>query len=212
MPLTPTPELEKRDNRSLDVFAMLKPGVGALQATVELNAIAQRLAAQYPDHGQRPHRPRSRRSIERYNGGSVRIIFLLMLAAVGFVLLIACANVANMMLSRALGRQREMSIRAALGASRWRVVRQLLIESILLSVLGGLLGLGPGRAGVHWFDLATRTREAVLDPVHDGLTQSSAISLALCIVSGLFSALRRRCIRRGRRAERSAERGRAQRR
>jgi len=184
MPLTPTPELEKRDNRSLDLFAMLKPGVGALQATVELNAIARRLATQYPTTD-KDLTVRVQTFNQRYNGGSVRIIFLLMLAAVGFVLLVACANVANMMLSRALGRTREMSIRAALGASRWRMVRQLLIESVLLSVLGGLLGLGLALLGVHWFDLATR----VVRPYWIQFTMDYAVFgyfAALCILSGLL--------------------------
>lgn len=184
MPLTPTPELEKRDNRSLDVFAMLKPGVGALQATVELNAIARRLAVQYPTTD-KDLTVRVQTFHQRYNGGSVRIIFLLMLAAVGFVLLVACANVANMMLSRALGRKREMSIRAALGASRWRIVRQLLIESILLSLLGGLLGLGLALLGVHWFDLATR----IVRPYWIQFTMDYEVFgyfAALCIVSGLL--------------------------
>src|SRR5579859_563192 len=184
MPLTPTPELEKRDNRTLDVFAMLKPGVGAVQATVELNAIARRLAIQYPTTD-KDLSVRVETFNQRYNGGSVRVIFLLMQAAVGFVLLVACANVANMMLSRALGRQREMSIRTALGASRWRVVRQLLIESVLLSVLGGLSGLGLAMLGVHWFDLATR----IVRPYWIQFTMDYSVFgyfAALCIASGLL--------------------------
>jgi putative ABC transport system permease protein len=184
MPLTPTTELEKRDNRSLDVFAMLKPGVSALRATVELNAIARRLAAQYPTTD-KDLTVRVQTFNQRYNGGSVRIIFLLMLAAVGFVLLVACANVANMMLSRALGRKREMSIRAALGASRWRMIRQLLIESIVLSVIGGLLGVGLALFGVHWFDLATR----IVRPYWIQFTMDYPVFgyfATLCIVSGLL--------------------------
>ena|GEM_PF-22641 len=155
MPLAPTPELETRSNRPLELFAILKPGVGIKQATAEIDGIARRLAAQHPETNkavgavvQTFH--------QRYNGGPIRMVFLLMQAAVGCVLLIACANVANMMLSRALSRQREISIRAAMGASRWQVIRQLLIESVLLSVLGGMLGLGLAAAGVHWFDLATQ--------------------------------------------------------
>jgi len=123
---------------------------------------------------------------ERYNGGNIKMIFLLMLASVGFVLLIACANVANMMLSRAVARRREMSIRAALGASRWRVIRQLLIESVLLSVLGGIFGLGLAVFGVRWFDLAT---SSVGRPYWVQFTMDYPVFgyfAALCILSGLL--------------------------
>jgi predicted permease len=185
MPLTPTAELEKRDNRGLQVFGMLKPGVSLERAETELNAIGKRLVAQYPT---------TDKDLDlivltfhqHYNGGPIRIAFLLMLAAVGFVLLIACANVANMMLSRALSRQREMSIRTALGASRWRVVRQLLIESVMLSTLGGVLGMVLAVAGVHWFDLQTQN---VGKPYWIEFTMNYAVFgyfAGLCIVSGLL--------------------------
>jgi putative ABC transport system permease protein len=183
MPLIPTPDLAKRDNRPIHAYAILKPSSNLREAAPELDSIARRLALQYPadkDVGA---------SVltfqQRFNGGGIRMIFLLMLAAVGFVLLIACADVANMMLSRALGRQREMSIRTALGASRWRVVRQLLIESVLLSILGGLVGLSLAALGAHWFDLSTR----VVRPYWIQFTMDYSVfgyCAALCILSGLL--------------------------
>jgi predicted permease len=182
-PLVPTPELEKRDNRSLTGFAILKPGVSEQQASSELDGIAHRLAAQYPVD--KDLSPSVQTFHERYNGGFIRVIFLLMLAAVGFVLLIGCADVANMMLSRTLTRSREISIRTALGASRWRVVRQLLIESVMLSLLGGLAGFGFGVLGVRWFDFATQA----VRPSWIAFTLDWSVFsyfAALCILSGLL--------------------------
>jgi predicted permease len=184
MPLVPTPTDLKRDHHQLQVFGVLRPGVTMAAAQTEVSGIAQRLAAQY-SATDKDNTILVESFNERYNGGPIKMVFLLMLASVGFVLLIACANVANMMLSRAVARQREMSIRAALGASRWRVIRQLLIESVLLSVLGGLAGLGLGVLGVHWFDLATSN---VQRPYWVQFTMDYAVFgyfAALCILSGL---------------------------
>jgi predicted permease len=183
MPLVPTPELAKRDNRPIRAYAILKPGVTIHEAGLELDILARNLARQYP--ADKDLSVNVLTFQQMFNGGGIRIIFLLMLAAVGFVLLIACADVANMMLSRALGRQREMSIRTALGASRWRVVRQLLIESLLLSCLGGLLGLGLAVLGAHWFDLST----LAVRPYWIQFTMNYSVfgyCAALCIFSGLL--------------------------
>lgn len=152
MPLVQNADLAKRDNRKLRAFAILKPGISIGEANTQLDAVAARLAGQYPEDKDLGLSVLTFH--QRFNGGSIRIVFLMMLAAVGFVLLIACADVANMMLCRSLNRKREMSIRAALGATRWRVIRQLMIESILLSILGGVAGLALAVSGVHWFDLA----------------------------------------------------------
>ena len=144
----------KRDERPLWVYGILKPDTPVRAANAELQGIAGRLAAKFPEDKKIGASVLSFH--ERFNGGNIRLVFLLMLAAVGFVLLIACADVANMMLSRTLSRQREMSIRTALGATRWRMIRQLLIESVMLSTAGGVLGLGLATFGVRWFDMATK--------------------------------------------------------
>lgn len=183
VPLTPTPDLAKRDSKKLFGFAILKPGVTLREANAALNGIAARLARQFPEDKDLGISVLTFN--QRFNGGPIRIIFLLMLGAVGFVLLIACADVANMMLSRALNRQREMSIRAALGATRWRIVRQLLIESVMLSTGGGVLGLGLAAAGVRWFDLET----AAIRPYWIEFTMDYSVFgyfAALCIVSGVL--------------------------
>jgi putative ABC transport system permease protein len=153
MPLVDSAELRDRSQRSLTLIGKHRPGVSREQARVDLGLIAQRLAAEYPDNEGLSARVTTFHELQ--NGGPIRIVFIMMQGAVAFVLLIACANVANMMLSRALGRAREMSIRAAMGASRWRMLRQTLVEAVLLSVLGGAAGLIIARFAVRAFDAAT---------------------------------------------------------
>lgn len=193
LPLASTADLEKRSNRWLQVFALLKPGTPIAAAGADLAVIAQRLAKEFPDTN-KDVGVLVRTFHEAYNGGPIRLVFLTMLGAVGFVLLIACANVAVMMLSRAVARRREIAVRAALGASRWQLIRQLLIESVLLSVLGGLTGLGLAAAGVHVFDLTTQDAgkpywiEFSMDYVVFGYL--ALISVLTGLLFGLAPALR----------------------
>jgi predicted permease len=133
--------LTERKADSFILVGRLKPGISRKQAEAEMNVIARQLLQQYPD-------PQRKTRVNVEHGATfiqmddqVMLLVAPSVTAVGLILLIACVNVTNLLLARAAGRQREISVRLALGASRWRVVRQLLAESVLPSTLGGAAGL-----------------------------------------------------------------------
>ncbi len=140
-----------RQGRLLLAYGRLADGINIEQARSELANITAQLAKEYPD---------SNKGItavvtpfaEQVIGRQVRILFWSLMGAVGFVLLIACANVANLLLARAADRSREIAVRVSIGATRWRIVGQLLVESVLLAFVSGIFGLGLAYVGIRWFD------------------------------------------------------------
>ncbi|HXY23212.1 MAG TPA: ABC transporter permease [Candidatus Acidoferrum sp.] len=133
-------ESQRRDNRWLWVLGRLKPGASFSNAAAEMQSVAQRQAEAYPDTN-KGWKLRPMPLAQFMTGYLTRQYTILLMAAVGFVLLIACADVANVQFARMSGRSNEFAVRTALGSSRWRIVRQLLTESILLSAAGALVGL-----------------------------------------------------------------------
>jgi putative ABC transport system permease protein len=178
-------DLAARDEHGIPVLARLKPGVTLRQAQAELDAIAARLAKAYPE----ADKNWSFRvvSMKSQLVGDASTPLLILLSAVGFVLLIACANVGNLFLSRGWARRRELAIRATLGATRGRIIRQLFVESLLLALIGGAVGLVLalwGMDGLH----------ALLppNPRMENLSVDQTVlwfTLGACIVAGILFGL-----------------------
>jgi len=135
--------------RNFNVVARLKPGVTVAQANAQLALAVEEFIRTYGSNALPPHSGFRAVPLQEFLIGSTRLSLIVLLAAVGFVLFIACANVANFLLARASVRKRELAIRAALGAGRGQIIRQLLTESLALSLTGGLLGLAIGFGGVR---------------------------------------------------------------
>jgi putative ABC transport system permease protein len=184
----------QRGNHWLNIVARLKPGVTRTQASQDLSRIMRALAAEYPESN--AGRDGSVVPLQDELVGSVRPILLLLYGAVLVVLLIACVNVANLLLIRGADRQREIAVRVALGAGTGRLIRQLLSESLILAVVGGVLGLGVAKLGVH--SLAAilpngRLRgvptitSAGIDP--QIIIYALLVSMVAGVVFGLFPAL-----------------------
>jgi len=191
-PLVPDAQLRQRGNRSVALFARLKDGVSLAAARNELATVADRLARQYPASNK--NLILNAQPIVAITGAySMRPIFAALWAAVGFVLLIACADVANMLLARGAARRREIAVRVALGAGRFRIVRQLLIESVLLSIAGGCAGWLVALAGLRWFEAEIHTTVPVwlnLSLDRTAFIYLAVISIGCGILFGLAPAFR----------------------
>jgi predicted permease len=194
VPLTLDPaRLERGQGQTLEVFGRLAPGVTVDRAGAEFATITGRLAMEYPETNEgvgavmKPY-------TKEYIGDEPARLLWTMLGAVFFVLLIACANVANLLLSRAAVRSREVAVRSALGANRWRVVRQMLAETLAMAIVGGAIGLGLAWVGVQafWASVIDTDPPYWIDVKIDPIVMIFVLSLVLVttLFAGLLPALR----------------------
>ena len=182
-----------RTREDYNIVGKLKRGVGVQQAQAEMDALTARLRSDHPDFYP-PHGGLTFSIVPLLDQvvGNVRRTVIVLLAAVAFVLLIACANVANLLLSRAMARQRELAIRSALGATRGQIVRQLLNEAIALSISGAVFGVLLAWAGIRWLQAlrpanVPRLGDIAIDwPV---LLFTAGVSIAAGILAGIVPAI-----------------------
>jgi predicted permease len=192
VPISTYWEKAPRDQRGLQVFARMKAGVTQQQAETDLKALTTRLAAAYPRENEN-WTVFTRSLGEWLLPADVKLVILAMMGAVTLVLLIACSNVANLLLARASARQREIAIRAALGAGRLRIMRQLLTEAVFIGLLSAPLGIGIAMIGIRLLDSSMPPDEVpyFIDWALDArsLAYTIAISMGTGIVFGLAPAL-----------------------
>ena len=174
-------------NEFLNLIARVKPGVGILAAAREMTGFAEQLKRDHPDQFS-PDWTLEVKTMTEVQNGRIRPALLLLLGAVAFVLLIACANVANLLLARAASRHREVAIRTALGARRSDLVRQLLAESLMISLAGGVLGLALAYGSIKALAAANPTR---LPRVQDLAIDSRVVlfTLVIATVTGVLFGL-----------------------
>jgi putative ABC transport system permease protein len=185
--ITTAAELQSRSPQ-FDLVGRLQSGGTAAAAETELKGIAARIAKVHPETNKNIG-PRVRPFVDWLFDESDQQVLKALVGAVGFVLLIACANVANLLLSRAVRRSRETSVRLAIGAGRWRIIRQLLVESVILSFIGGLAGLIFAKVGLQWFAVAVAPM-GIPYWVNWSMDATAFVYLfAVCFVTGILFGL-----------------------
>ena len=177
-----------RQGRSFMVYGRLAEGSTVEQARSEMKNIAAQLANQYQDSN-KDLTAQVTPFLDFVIGPQIKTMFWALMGAVAFVLLIACSNVANLLLARAADRSREVAVRVALGASRWRVVRQLLVESVLLALVSGMVGLGLGYMGIRWFDGESQNIGRPYWMTFDMDARVFAFFAVVCVATGILFGL-----------------------